>query len=107
MTFRSLAMVVIWGMSCTCASSAPPPPTTPAERVRSTTDEFARSLDAYFTGQMPPDEPGGAVLVMKDERTVFSHGYGLADLQSRQPITPRTLLNLGSISKTFVANAIL
>jgi CubicO group peptidase (beta-lactamase class C family) len=79
---------------------------------RSTADvtsdsSVAKSLDAYFTKQLPADEPGGAVLIMKRDRVVFSGGYGLADLQTRQPISPRTLFNLGSISKTFVANGIL
>jgi CubicO group peptidase (beta-lactamase class C family) len=56
---------------------------------------------------MPPDEPGGAILIMKDDSVVFSKGYGLADLTAKDSITPSTLFNLGSISKTFVANAIL
>jgi CubicO group peptidase (beta-lactamase class C family) len=65
------------------------------------------ALDAYFRRQFPAGQPGGAVLIMKEDRVVFSAGYGLADLRTREPITTRTLFNLGSISKTFVANAIL
>ncbi|HEX4417085.1 MAG TPA: serine hydrolase domain-containing protein [Kofleriaceae bacterium] len=68
---------------------------------------FAASLDRYFASQLPAGEPGGAVLVMKHERIVFARGYGLADLKTRLPISTHTLFNLGSISKTFVANAIL
>ena len=44
---------------------------------------------------------------MINDSIVFSKGYGLADLETRDPITPKTLFNLGSISKTFVANGIL
>jgi CubicO group peptidase (beta-lactamase class C family) len=69
--------------------------------------DLAQSLDGYFRGQFPPDEPGGAVLVAKRDRVVFARGYGLADLKTRQPISTQTLFNLGSITKTFVANAIL
>ena len=64
-------------------------------------------LDTYFKGQMPANEPGGAILIMKNDSIVFSKGYGLANLTSNDSITPQTLFNLGSISKTFVANAIL
>jgi CubicO group peptidase (beta-lactamase class C family) len=44
---------------------------------------------------------------MKGDEKVFSGAYGIADLKSQNPITTQTLFNLGSISKTFVANAIL
>jgi CubicO group peptidase (beta-lactamase class C family) len=64
-------------------------------------------LEAYLRANFPADEPGVAVLVAKGGRVVFSGGYGLADLETRETITTRTLFNLGSLSKTFVANAIL
>ncbi len=64
-------------------------------------------LDLFFKGQYPSDQPGGAILIMKNDSVIFSKGYGLADMQSKEVITPKTLFNLGSISKTFVANVIL
>jgi len=64
-------------------------------------------LDQYFQKQFPAHEPGGAILIAKGDSIVFSKGYGLADLITKEPITSKTLFNLGSISKTFVANAIL
>ncbi|MCB0553854.1 MAG: beta-lactamase family protein [Phaeodactylibacter sp.] len=68
---------------------------------------FSTAIDAYYSCQFPEDEPGAAVLVMKGEDILFSKGYGLADLGTGEKITPNTLFNLGSISKTFVANGIL
>lgn len=68
---------------------------------------FVSELDAYMMRQVADDQPGGAVLVMKDTTVVFSKGYGLADLNARDRITPKTLFNVGSISKTFVSNGIL
>ncbi len=65
------------------------------------------TLDQYFSAHLPASEPGGAVLIMKNDSVLFSKGYGIADMNTREPITPKTLFNLGSISKTFVANAIL
>ncbi|QOI97089.1 MAG: beta-lactamase family protein [Flammeovirgaceae bacterium] len=64
-------------------------------------------LDAYFSSFFNPDEPGAAVLILKSGQPVFSKSYGLADLHSKEPITSKTLFNLGSISKTFVAYGIL
>jgi len=69
--------------------------------------DFSRELDGYMTGLIVVDQPGGAVLVMKDTSVVFSKGYGLADLVTKDKITPKTLFNLGSISKTFVSYGIL
>ncbi|HUH27575.1 serine hydrolase domain-containing protein [Gelidibacter sp.] len=72
------------------------------------TDTIGTSeLDAYFSKKMPADEPGGAILIMKGDSIVFSKGYGLADLALNTKIDANTLFNIGSISKTFVANAIL
>lgn len=69
--------------------------------------KFTTQLETYLASQLPKDEPGGAVLVMKGEEIVFKAGYGVADIKTKGPITSKTLFNLGSISKTFVSNAIL
>jgi CubicO group peptidase (beta-lactamase class C family) len=69
--------------------------------------KLAEELDGYFQKQFPADEPGGAILIARGDSIIFSKGYGLADLTTKEAITPKTLFNLGSISKTFVANAIL
>ncbi len=64
-------------------------------------------LDSLLTAEFRADEPGGALLVMKGDSIVYTKCVGLADLETREEITPNTLFNLGSISKTFVANGIL
>lgn len=64
-------------------------------------------LHAYFSSFFNPDEPGATVLLSKNGKVVFSKSYGLADLQTNEPITSKTLFNLGSLSKTFVAYGIL
>ena len=46
-------------------------------------------------------------MVSKDGQVIFAKGYGVADMGSKENITPSTLFNTGSVSKTFVANAIL
>lgn len=64
-------------------------------------------LDSLLTAEFRADEPGGALLVMKGDSIVYTKCVGLADMDTREEITPNTLFNLGSISKTFVANGIL
>jgi CubicO group peptidase (beta-lactamase class C family) len=53
------------------------------------------------------ERPGLAVLVHQPGRFVVSKGYGLADLDRQAPVTPRTLFELASVSKTFTATAVL
>lgn len=64
-------------------------------------------LDSLLTAEFRADEPGGALLVMKSDSIIYTKCVGLADLKTWEEITPNTLFNLGSISKTFVANGIL
>ena len=68
---------------------------------------FSSELDAFFQSELEEYGPGGAVLVMKGDSTIFTKGYGLADLETGEKITPNTLFNTGSISKTFTAYGIL
>lgn len=70
-------------------------------------EPFQTKMDRHFSQLFPADQPGGAVLVMKDTTVIFSRGYGVSDLNTKEPITTKTLFNLGSISKTFVSNSIL
>lgn len=69
--------------------------------------EISERLDSLFTAQVHPDGPGVAAFVSAGDKVLFSKAYGFADLGTKGPITGKTLFNLGSISKTFVANAIL
>lgn len=94
--------VVAWAAACGGAS---PPAPTSTVAPPSTVDVSA--LDAYFSSSFPPDQPGVAVLIAKRGQVIYQAGFGVADLRTREPITTRTLFNLGSLSKTFVANAIL
>lgn len=64
-------------------------------------------LDELFRSQIKEDGPGASILIMKGDSMIFSKSYGLADLNTREPITGKTLFNVGSITKTFVMNSIL
>jgi len=46
------------------------------------------------------------VAVVKEGRVVLSKGFGMANLEYDIPLTPATILNIGSVSKQFTALAI-
>jgi CubicO group peptidase (beta-lactamase class C family) len=48
---------------------------------------------------------GAAILV--DRRVVWMKGYGFADKERGVPFTPQTIMNIGSISKTFTGVALM
>lgn len=65
------------------------------------------SIDSVFSSFFKPGEPGGAVLLVKDGDLIYKKGFGITDINTKEPITTKTLFNVGSISKTFVAYGIL
>ena len=93
MRFRALSLIALIAVSCG-----------PADQKN---DDRKAALEQYFNEQLPANEPGASVLVMSGDTLLFSGGYGLADLRDSIRVTTSTLFNLGSISKTFVSNAIL
>jgi len=64
-------------------------------------------IDSLFQSYFKSGEPGGSVLLVKDNKVFYQKGFGIADITTKQPITSKTLFNVGSISKTFVAYGIL
>lgn len=68
---------------------------------------LSKRLDSLFSSICNKGEPGGALLVAHGDTVLFSKGYGIADINTKEPITIHTSFNTGSISKTFVSNAIL
>src|ERR687884_1866776 len=51
--------------------------------------------------------PGAAVAVVSGDRVVFAKGFGVANVVRNAPVTPDTLFQIGSITKTFTATAVL
>jgi CubicO group peptidase (beta-lactamase class C family) len=70
-------------------------------------EPVVKKLDAVFDSVFRAAEPGGAVLIAKDGKIIYEKGFGVADINTKEPIRGKTLFNAGSISKTFVAFGIL
>src|SRR5215467_3723219 len=64
------------------------------------------SIDAIFSSLKSANEPGAAVLVVKDGKPVFQQGYGITDLHSLRPIDAKTNFRLASFTKQFTAMCI-
>lgn len=65
------------------------------------------SLDSLMVSIYTNNDPGAAIAVIKDDNIVFKKGYGLADLNSKQPISASTNFNICSLTKQFTAYCIL
>lgn len=67
----------------------------------------AMGLEATLARRFPSDGSGAAVLVARDGKVLFSHGYGYADREKEIPATPETRFRIGSVTKQFTAAAVL
>jgi CubicO group peptidase (beta-lactamase class C family) len=50
--------------------------------------------------------PGAAVAVIQGDRVVLARGFGVADVETRAPVTPDMLFRIGSTTKMFTAAAL-
>jgi CubicO group peptidase (beta-lactamase class C family) len=80
---------------------------TSSSRAQLSQDQIATALDAIFSPLANGSSPGLAVLVRKDGRTVFEHGYGARELRSFGKIDSQTNFRLASCSKQFTAMSIM
>lgn len=69
--------------------------------------DIESEFENLFAPHFSEDEPGGVILVKKGDEILFLESYGLADLETGEKITPHTVFNTGSVSKTIVSYGIL
>lgn len=107
----SLALLVALTSGPSFAAAAAPPAAPPPVRdpledpaVR----EAMALLDLWIAEQVEYGEiPGLAIGIVQGETLVWSKGYGQANLETGEPMTPATPLRVGSVSKMFTATAVL
>jgi CubicO group peptidase (beta-lactamase class C family) len=66
--------------------------------------EFESFVAATMVGE---NIPGLAVAVSRHGETIFSKGFGVRDVISEEPVTPRTVFGTASVTKSFTALAIM
>ncbi|HYC50327.1 MAG TPA: serine hydrolase domain-containing protein [Gemmatimonadaceae bacterium] len=78
-----------------------------AQHIVGDRDARARRADSVFQRFDRTDSPGCALGVYQDGKTQYARGYGMASLEHAVALTPRSVLDVGSISKQFTAMAML
>lgn len=53
------------------------------------------------------DIPSYGVAIIDDGEVVFSRSFGFARRETKEPATPETLYNVGSVTKTFTASLLM
>jgi len=64
-------------------------------------------LKSILKKLFPENEPGAAVLIMRNETIIFEEYFGLSTLPNGPKITKDTSFNIASVSKQFTAIAVL
>ena len=78
-----------------------------ASCASSGTASDAAQVDRLFAAWNRSDSPGCGVGVSRNGAVIFEHGYGMASLERRVPITTSTVFPLASITKSFTAMSVL
>ncbi|MGE0463739.1 MAG: serine hydrolase domain-containing protein [Vicinamibacterales bacterium] len=97
-----LAIVVVTTLAVQ-ACSRPSPPAPAADAAPASVDEFRAAAEQVLreTGI-----PGAGLALVRAGGVEWAGGVGLADRDARTPVTADTHFRVGSISKTFVAMAL-
>jgi len=78
------------------------PPAAPTSRSAVSGDRALRGLDDFVARVIKEWQvPGLALGVIQDGKPVLLKGYGYRDVEKRLPVTPRTLMAIGSNTKSF------
>lgn len=80
---------------------------TAAQSALMSDEDLAKAINETLTQSYKPNEPGAAVIVVKDGKVLFRKGYGMANLELGVPVEPDMVFRLGSITKQFTAVAVL
>ncbi len=64
-------------------------------------------VDKIFAIWDHEDTPGCAVGIIQNGQWAYQHAYGMADLETKTPITTHTIFYIGSMAKQFTAMSIL
>ncbi len=69
-------------------------------------DQSKAKVDAVFAAFDRPGSPGCALGVVRDGALIYARGYGSANLELNIPLSPQSVLDIGSTSKQFSAAGI-
>ena len=80
---------------------------TPVCAIEEVDEDLARQIETFLAGVYSDEEPGAAVIAVREGEVVFRGAFGVANLELGVPLEPEMVFRLGSITKQFTAAAIL
>lgn len=74
----------------------------------SSTEDLISSSERYFTERIKSDKIVGiSVALIHEGKVIWKKGFGYADRENKIPMTENTVINIGSITKTFTALSVM
>ncbi|VAX41044.1 Beta-lactamase [hydrothermal vent metagenome] len=110
-TYRKLQVAVVAIAACGVVVSAHPVWTQPEVATEtkagpSLADRLSWIESEFEQARIEQHAPGAALAIVKDGEVVFTQGFGVADIESGQKVTPDTRFAVGSTTKAFTATVI-
>lgn len=84
-------------------------PSTNMHPIQGQTNQFSTAqIDRFIQQKMvEKDLPGLAIAIVNNQGIIYARGYGYANLDTKRPVTPQTIFDLASCSKSITALATL
>jgi CubicO group peptidase (beta-lactamase class C family) len=96
------------GLILACAVALSPAIACLSAARQTAADSLAAELDSLVPGLLKQHGvPGVSLAVIRSGEVVWAKGYGFADQSQRTPVRPETRFNIGSVSKTLTAWAVM
>ncbi|MES2796353.1 MAG: serine hydrolase domain-containing protein [Bacteroidota bacterium] len=64
-------------------------------------------LDSMMGKNFPQNQPGAALLIVENGKTIYAKSFGLADIDTKEKITAATNFRMASVSKQFTAMCVM
>jgi CubicO group peptidase (beta-lactamase class C family) len=88
-----------------CGHQQPPPPAAERGRWGGLIEFLEREIPPLL--QRNPVTPGAAMALVADAKPLWARGFGVTDKTTNAPVTPDTVFEFASVSKTVFAYAVL
>lgn len=100
-----LVLTVVLGLAVNASGQTvnPPQSSSTADVTRLQTELEPKITEVIRSGRLP----GFALGVVKNGKLIYAKGFGVAKLGANSPVTSRSLFHMASVTKTFVATAVM
>src|SRR5262245_58694430 len=101
--YAAATVCLVLGLALLPAARADDRPA-PADKDRQRLDRFEKQVEQLRTLLKIP---GMSAVVLRDQKVLWSKGFGFADVDKKIPATPETLYHVASLTKTLAATLLL